>query len=135
VISSRQGFSVELVAPSSGRLAVLRRSPRTCSSASSRRSSSFILRTSSASAAEVAASSRSIESSARSVSSLENGFWCAQSLRKVRTSDTRLRCEKLSVRLNTSFQVSHISFIGADTSNCATGLPASIGSSRKPLTA
>ena len=81
----------------------------------------------------MAVSSRSIESSARSVSSLENGFWCAQSLRKVRTSDTRLRCAKLSVRLNTSFQVSHISFISADTSYWPIGLSASIGSWRRRM--
>jgi len=51
----------------------LRRSPRSCSSKTRRRSSIFILPISSACGAETEASSRPIESSARSVSSLENG--------------------------------------------------------------
>ena len=42
---------------------------------------------------------------ARSVSSLENGFWCAHLFRTSRNSLTRLRSAKPSVRLNTSFQV------------------------------
>ena len=46
---------------------------RTCSSNVRRRSSSFILLTSSACVAETAVSSRAIESSARSASSLEKG--------------------------------------------------------------
>ena len=114
--------------------ALLRRSLRACSSKMSRRSSIFILLTSSAWGADTAVSRRAIESSARSASSLENGAWCAQLLRWSRISLTRLRSAWPSVLRNTSFQVSHISFSRPATSHCATGLLASIGSSAKRRT-
>ena len=82
----------------------------------SRRNSIFILVTSSASLAETAVSSRAIESSARSASSLENGSWCAHLLRKSINSCTNDRSARPSGRPKMSFHAAHMTLSSAATS-------------------
>ena len=107
--------------------AVLRFSLRICSSKMTRRSSIFILPTSSASVeTTIAVNRRAIESSARSASSLEKGFWCAQRFRTSINSFMRLRSALPRVFRNTSdHERSIITSKTATSSNGSLAVPPS----------
>ena len=102
-----------------------RRTCRACSLKRSRSSSIFIFSASAASGAEIAVSSRCVESSTRWASSVEKLRWCAHRFLASRSSDTKLRSAWPRVVLKTVFQDCHMSISRAWASHSGMGRMAS----------